>query len=368
MVSLQEELDWQALAAYGLVPDDLPQFGEDAPAIALGQRAFEIVLARRVNSGEAQTAWFERHGSTPVAEPLSTWPPEYRDLVAERIALIESDPDVGAVERPEHKRRWTHAPWEDRQRDAVTRLVLDALEDAELWADLRPKSTNELTDVLRRQSLLVEALEILADRKDLDLASTLQRLVLEAAVPHLVSQRLTESGLRKREVWERVWDLQRVEDRGEDPGAIPVPPRYASSDFRSGIFWKHRGKLDVQNERFVLIPNAERGADASPVVGWAGWDERELARALAGRITELRQEHAADARTLVPLLAGVLELLPWLNQWHPEPDPLFGGPPGRFFDAWLDGELASLGVTRDTLRGWRPPVPTRGRKAKASTP
>ena len=115
----------------------------------------------------------------------------------------------------------------------------------------------------------------------------------------------------------------------------------------------------------MLIPNAERGADPSPVVGWAGWDERELARALAGRIMELREQEAADAERVTPLLAGVLELLPWIHQWHPESDPLYGGPPGQYFEGWLDGQLAELAITRDNLRAWRPPAPTRGRKAKA---
>jgi hypothetical protein len=367
LISLQEELDWQALAAYGLVSDDLAGLGVDAPPIALGQRAFEIVLARQVAAGETETTWFERHGSRCTTEVPTEWPAEYQDLVRQRISVIQSDPDVGLIERPEHKRRWNRASWTERRDDAVATVVLDSLDDRDLWADGGPRSTNELTDELRRRPLLVEALELLADRKDTDLASTLRRLVIDAAVPHLAAQRLTDKGMRKREVWERTWEFQRAEDRGETLSPIPTPPKYAQADFRSAAYWKHRGKLDVPKERFVLIPNAERGADPSPVVGWAGWNERDLARALAGRVTELRQEQAADADQLAPLLAGVLELLPWIHQWHPERDPLYGGPPGAFFEGWLDGELAALRVTRDTLRAWRPPATTRGRKAKEST-
>ena len=37
-------------------------------------------------------------------------------------------------------------------------------------------------------------------------------------------------------------------------GAIPVPPRYTSSDFRKGVWWRLRGKLDVPKERFVSLP------------------------------------------------------------------------------------------------------------------
>jgi hypothetical protein len=367
LISLQEELDWHVLAAYGLVSDDLSVLGEHAPPIALGLRAFEIVLARQVARGETETTWFERHGSTPINAFPAGWPEEYRTVVEQRIALIESDPDVGLIERPEHKRRWSRAPWDERVREALTTLVLDALEAPELWEDLQPRSTAELSDHLRRTPLLVEALELLAGDRDADLGATVRRLVLDAAVPHPAAQRLTESGLRKRAQWENVWELQRAEDRGEDVDRISVPPKYAKTDFRSDTFWKHRGKLDVPKERFVLLPHAERGADTSPVVGWAGWDELQLARALAGRITELRDQDAADAERVTPLLAGVLELLPWIHQWHPDSDPLFAGPPGAFFESWLDGQLAELAITRETLRAWRPPAPARGRRAKVSS-
>lgn len=367
MISLQEELDWEALAAYGLVSNDQPVLGVEAPPIQLGQRAFEIVLARQLAVGEAETTWFDRHDSSPITEVPADWPAEYRDLVERRVAIIESDADVRLVECPEHKRRWNRASWDGRQREALTGLVLDALEDPELWTGLRPMSTAELTDVLRTEPLLVEAVELLADRNDDDLAATVERLVIEAAVPHLAALRLTDKGLGKRQLWERVWELQRAEDRGDEVGTIPVPPKYAQADFRSPTFWRLRGKLDVPKERFVLIPNAERAADASPVVGWAGWNERDLSRALAGRIMELREQHAADAERVTPLLAGVLELLPWIHQWHPDRDPLFGGLPGQYFESWLDGQLSELATTRHTLRAWRPPPPTRGRKAKAAS-
>ena len=257
MISLQEELDWQVLAAYGLVSDELPVLGLDAPPIELGQRAFEIVLARQVEAGETETTWFERHGSTPTTEVPADWPVPYRDVVERRVALIESHPDIGLIERPEHKRRWVRKPWEERQREALTRLVLDALEQPKIWQERRLRSTAELTDSLRRDARLVEALELLAGPRDEPIGATLERLVLDASVPPLAAQRLTEKAMAKRVVWERVWERQRVEDRidartelpPDDPqhltaaeaerlkaqevGRIPVPPRYARADFRT---------------------------------------------------------------------------------------------------------------------------------------
>jgi hypothetical protein len=44
-VSLQEELDWECYHAYGLVPENLTFIAAELPAIQLGQRAFEIVIA-----------------------------------------------------------------------------------------------------------------------------------------------------------------------------------------------------------------------------------------------------------------------------------------------------------------------------------
>ena len=61
--------------------DDLIVLGADAPPIALGQRAFEIVLARQVAASEIETTWFERHGSTPITEVPRGWPADYRNLV-----------------------------------------------------------------------------------------------------------------------------------------------------------------------------------------------------------------------------------------------------------------------------------------------
>ena len=59
MIALQEELDWEVYRLYGLIDEDLTYSGDDLPGLALGERAFEIALARAVASGEEETAWFD---------------------------------------------------------------------------------------------------------------------------------------------------------------------------------------------------------------------------------------------------------------------------------------------------------------------
>ena len=57
-------------------------------------------------AGEGDTAWFSRHGSTPITEIPGHWPTDYRDLVQWRIEAIESVDAIRLLEAPEFKRRW----------------------------------------------------------------------------------------------------------------------------------------------------------------------------------------------------------------------------------------------------------------------
>ena len=88
MISLQEELDWRCYRLYGLLT--MRQNTPTPPPLSLGERAFEIVMARRIAAGELETTWFSRHGSNPVTELPSYWSADYRAVVERRIALIES--------------------------------------------------------------------------------------------------------------------------------------------------------------------------------------------------------------------------------------------------------------------------------------
>ena len=66
---------------------------------------------------------------------------------------------------------------------------------------------------------------------------------------------------------------------------------------------------------------------------------------------------------LVPLLACLLELLPWLKQWHNEVDPEFNVPMGDYFEGFINDEARQMGKTLDEIRAWEPPKRT-GRKKK----
>ncbi|MCP9948341.1 hypothetical protein LUX39_08305 [Actinomadura madurae] len=62
------------------------------------------------------------------------------------------------------------------------------------------------------------------------------------------------------------------------------------------------------------------------------------------------------------MLAGLLEVLPWVKQWHGEEDPEWGGVPAEEFEAFLNEQLARYELAEQDLKKWRPAAKTRGRK------
>lgn len=362
----QEELDWETYAHYDLVNGPLTYMGSSLDTIRVGQRAFEIALARRMEHGEEDTAWFERHELIPLHEVPPQWPEDYRALVDKRLALMESDGRISLLERPEYKRRWGIAPWVKQLREALEAAILDHLENAELWHDYQgpsARSVAQLADLLRHDQVLLELLRELTGNFEPDLTAVIGSLALTEAVPYLATYRYKSSGLEKFREWQAVWDLQRREDAAEKV-TIPVPPKYSTPDFQKVGYWKARGKLDVPKERFVLYPGVGREGDNSPVLGWAGWNHRDQAVALVREIMN-QQALGASSEALVPMVAGLVELEPWLHQWHTELEPEFGSSAAQAVTSQIDQLLTQLQLTRIDVNAWRPPTAVRGRRRSA---
>jgi hypothetical protein len=348
MIAVQEELDWEVYSLYGLTTGE-PLTTVEPPelALALGARAFEIVLARQVAAGEVETQWFSRHGSTPITEVPARWPADYRALVQRRIALIESDRNIGLLERPEFKRRWSAQPWEEMQAAALRDWLLHRLEAPELWGgNPTPLSVAQLADKVRHDEEFRGVLDLWVGTDHHDLVKTVATLIADEHVPNLPIDRYKPSGLENRARWERAWALQRREDAGE-PVQIPVPPKYKGADFKRASFWSNRGKLDVPKERFVSYPKL--GPAGEDLYGWAGWDQLDQARALAALYRTRKTQDRWESERLLPILAGLRELEPWLGQWFSEPQRGFPASPAEFFTGLIDTELSQHGLDRSAL-------------------
>lgn len=420
LIAEQEELDWDCYHLYGLLTK--PISTTTPPEVARGERAFEIVMARRIAAGSLQTKWFDWLGIVPVTTVPDHWPSDYKDLVQQRIGLIESNRLVALLETPNCKRRWENTSWNVQEQAALRAWLLARLELPRYWAtgaDQPPSltSTSRLADATRQDVEFVQIATLYAGHTDFDHSQLVADLIVGEAVPFLPVLRYTDTGLRKHLQWQTTWALQRREDDinaqaestadakrqrlmsivsadGVEPdahalewvettlraelnheasdrkaaelGSIPVPPKYQSKDFLKADVWRLRGGLDVPKERWISYPGCERGVDGSLVIAWAGWNHLQQATAIAGYYLEMKDNEGWAPERLQVLLAGLLDLLPWLVQWHNEVDPTYGERMGDYYCGFVAEEARTLGLTLDDLRNW---VPTkvaakRGRKAK----
>ena len=369
MIAAQEELDWHVYHLYGLTDEDLTCTEDELPGLVPGQRAFEISLERVVQDGQQTTGWFTHHGYTPITEIPGHWPEVYRDLVQRRLDLIASDPSIRLLEKPEYKRRWAQESWEKRRTQALRDWLLGRLAERRFWFDAQgralPRSVAQLADAVARDTDIVSVLALWEGRPDVPVTQSLVRLLVDEAVPYLGAYRYKDSGLRKREAWEETWRLQRREHAGEKVGPIAAPPKYASADFRKNSYWQARGKLDVPKERFILYPDAGRETDPTALLGWAGWDHAQQSLALSLIIGD-REKDGWDDDRLIPLVAGLAELQPWVEQWHGEVDPDYGVSLAAFCREQLSARAAQVGKTLGELAAWRPAPATRGRRARSA--
>ena len=359
MIALQEELDWQCYRLYGILDEDLTLPFDQVPPLQLGQRAFEIVLAR---AGD-EPLWFERHRSTPMIDLPASWPEAYRKLVERRIGIIETNRDIALIERPEYKRRWNLPTWEEMESDALKRWLLDRIESNNVWREHGLRSCAQLRDALARDLEWLSVAEIYNGKPLEDLDQFVIGLTTPEAVPFLPVLRYTETGRRKRIEWQNAWTLQREEDAGAKVD-IPVPTRYTSKDFQKPDYWRLRGGLDVPKERFILYPGFQRDSDETPVLGWAGWSHLEQAQRLAAYYQRMRNEEGWEPERLKPILAGLLELREWLKQWHDDiPDPETGLKLGTYFSDYAEAQCQELGFSTQEVLAWKPAaVTTTGRR------
>jgi hypothetical protein len=394
MVALQEELDWHTYRLYGLTEKTLCYSGE-LPLVKSGERAFEIALARKIATGDVESTWFTRHGSTPITEVPDHWPENYRQLIEQRLELIEANQWIKLVEQPEYKRRWNRDSWDERLHVAAKEWLLDQCELLTSAPELCTSA--QLADRLSKVANADQVAEIYSGTDMVDWQTMVTELVVTDQVPQMAAARLKPAAMAKWQAWNETWDKQRQEDAidarfGVDKplseedakdtdkveayehakqqaetekqkliGTIPVPPQYKSPDFRQTSYWSLRGKLDVPKERFFSLPGAEKDGDSTLVIGWAGLNHLQRATAIASWYLERKENEGWSAERLLPMLVALNELIPWLKQWHNEIDPEFGERMGDYYEGFLLEELRLLDVSLQQLNEWLPAEKTKKR-------
>lgn len=391
MVALQEELDWRCYQIYGLTDKCLTYEGE-LPLVHAGERSFEIKLARKSSASESGAdAWFTRHKLTPTPAIPEHWPDDYKVIVRKRLELMESDQFVKLIEQPEYKRRWMPLDWDELEQDALGDWLLTFL-GRESFDETNPTliTAAQLSDRVQRNPLASAIAKRIAGTDLFDSQQLVVNLLESEHVPQVAADRLKSESMSKFRAWHETWQKQRLEDsidlelgvnaplsdlEQENPekladfhqrqqkaaakkakvvGDISVPPKYAKSDFKVGHYWTLRGKLDVPKERFFSFPGCEKPGDSTLVVGWAGMDHLQRARAIAAWYIERKEQDGWEVDQLLPMLVALHELIPWLKQWHNDVDPEFGERLGDFYEGYLLEELRLWNLTQSDLLEWRP--------------
>ncbi len=320
MVFHQEEIDWLVYEAWGLARSEPLGEGRALPE----QRPFEWSSERPPDGlrPELAQAWLERRHQRNASRLLRA------------LDARECKRGWFAWKRPRRRGQYDSI----RTREACAHWLLIRVES--LFRAQRSPIALTMEEIAEALSSAVDVQAVAEVREGSispDLTKLLAPLVEDTAVPFLASYRLSSTGLKKWEGWKQLWSLQR---RG------PVTPRdarelahpYEMRDFRRSSWWTLRGPLDLPRERFISYPL--RGAESETRYSWAGWTFPQQAQVLEALYREGRSENWT-ARWLLPILQGVEELLPWIEQWH-EPDaPRWGG--------FLDGACGELGVTREAL-------------------
>ncbi|WP_089101942.1 BREX-2 system adenine-specific DNA-methyltransferase PglX [Streptomyces hyaluromycini] len=378
MVAAQEELDWQVYALYGLVAEEGLTAQGDLPSVALGERAFEIALARRVATGEEQTDWFTRHTTTPVTDIPRHWPSAYRDLVERRVYAIQQSPVMALLEQPEYKRRWAAPPWEVLIHGILKERLLDRCESSRLWYEHTVQGRRPVTLTVRKLAELLgkdedfTSVAALYSRSytpgAVNVSEVLLELLADEHVPQAAPLRYKASGLDKRRQWEELWKAQRWDDsQGHIDSEVPhpVPPRFTSADFLRPSYWRRRGKYDMPSERFVSFASSASPLSLTTTIGWAGWSADERALAVLDLLDAGSHAHTHRPASALPLLRALVDQLPRITAPGDEPAADAEAREELLHRRYAE-HLTRLGLSAEEVMSWRPAAPKRGRPRKGA--
>ena len=101
--------------------------------------------------------------------------------------------------------------------------------------------------------------------------------------------------------------------------------------------------------------------EVSALLEWAGWGHLAQAQALATVYVERRSQEAWEAHRLLPVLAGLVELEPWLHQWYAEKREGYPGSPAQFYTDFINQERSTLSSDRAAAARRPRPALTPGR-------
>jgi len=366
MVGLQEELDWLSYVVFGLAPVTCLMSVDRYEELTCprGARPFERLDARASTVRAGGRALTVEEGEVPPVGDLPSWAEPIWQV---REAALRDSESLKLIESPVFKRAWRETEQNLAEReyraskdDADLRAWL--ADRAETWATGRSTvfTIDQMTAAIQDDRAILVVAEALFGRPDFSLQRLLSELLNADGVPLHPAHVYTEAGLQKRSAWEKVWDLQRSEDAGEQIDDIPVPPEYSqgsrgkSTDFLKTEYWRLRGKLDVPKERFIAFTEVPGREGADTLYGWAGWTPLQRLKAILA-IDEGLEDDGVPLADRIALLDSAWRLLPDLAREDPAA--------ANRLKAEVQALVGTEGPSQAMLEDWRQRFPPPGGRA-----
>jgi hypothetical protein len=294
------------------------------------------------------------------------------------VNAIERSTSLWLLEQPEYKRRWSDESWEARVDVVLRQRLLDRCEEPHLWFEPSPvgpkpvaRTPRQLAELLGEDEdfTTLAALYAPGSGTTNTLLDLLLDLLGDEHVPQAAPLRYKASGIAKRHDRERAWKAQRREDREgfTDNGSpsMPDPPRFTTVDFLKPAYWRHRGKFDIPNERFISFASSASLLSPTTPIGWAGWSADERASAVLGLLEGDSHAHGQRPESALPLLTALADLLPRVTA----PGEEFSTgptPKGETVEDAYNAHVVRLGLSTEDVNSWRPHAPRRGRPRKGA--
>lgn len=101
------------------------------------------------------------------------------------------------------------------------------------------------------------------------------------------------------------------------------------------------------------------------VTVWAGYDHLQLSQAIAAYYVDIQERTGGreDPRLEI-LLCCMMEILPWVKQWHNDIDPDFNIRMGDYYQGFIADEARQMEKTIEEIQKWQPPKRTPNRRRK----
>jgi hypothetical protein len=252
MIAFQEEMDWLAYAAYGLLPEDHPATQSDMPPAPLEREQRPFVL------------WAEAGADYEKATKLipAVWPECRKKLWEARLAAIRDNEHIRRIEQPVYKRRWDEQ-WKVGNRwrcgpIAYAAEFIEAFEwwlreKAEWWLEHKknggPVELDAWTDALWRDSRVQAAWPVAAEQYAFLEAEKAREKAEENGEPLPAPTKPATDAAGFRREFKRIIEDETV------PAGFPfaVPYDDLEKKLRKKVPAKLRsirGKLNVPRERF----------------------------------------------------------------------------------------------------------------------